>query len=266
MNKAIVGLSFDDARLDNVYAFKRILFEADMPVTLNVTTGYVDRSAPKEKWPVDKPAMTIDDVKEIYSTGLSEIAIHGDLHENSAKDALACQDKLRKWLPKTNSMEGQFGFASPHSLLPVFFENGGLDLLPELAYVRNSLRIEKCKYLRIFARKIGRVVHLPILFKIAYSDTIMTECKDKVLYSVPVMKDTSVEQMTALVELTIKKKGAIIFMFHSISNQEDMDPCSWTEDKFVSFVSFLREKRQNDQIAILTSKSIYKVLSDEKID
>lgn len=98
MQKGLVCLSFDDGRYDNVSAFRKYLFPNQIPVTLNVTTGYVDGSCPKEFRPSARKAMTVQDVVSLSESSLVEIAAHGDRHLNTDEDIDQGRQKLLEWL------------------------------------------------------------------------------------------------------------------------------------------------------------------------
>lgn len=258
-----IVLSFDDGRADNIEIVRDILVPNKIPATFNITTGYVDGSCPVKMLPSEKPALTIEEVKEIGSNPLFEIALHGNNHLNSIDDIFAGEEKLIEWLRlPTNSI---FGLASPDSgLSPEMFKS---DLYKELRdsieYMRVSFRIVSCKWYRDLCRKAARVLHLPMLYKVAYKETLMDSFCDQLLYSVPVMKDITLNEVKALVNHAIKNEKSIILMFHSIKEDVSQeDNWTWSTEKFSSLCHYLSQKRDENTLNICTSMELIGYLSN----
>ena len=182
---AAVNLSFDDGRADNAVLFDELLIPARIPMSLNIATGYLDGTCPAATRPTEKAPMSVEDLQRFAANPLVEIAMHGDAHLNTEEDILRGEAKLRTWLHLEQSIP--LGFASPNSGMDLsFFRSPAGEALRErVAYLRTGPRISSQKALRLFCRKVGRVIHLPLLYRIAYHDTIMTERDGKILYSVP---------------------------------------------------------------------------------
>lgn len=261
MNKAVVSLSFDDGRGDNWDAFQTILLPMSIPATINITTGYVDGSCPKSLAPTDKPALTIEDVRQLAERPLIEIAMHGDCHLNTQEDIAAGRKKLITWLglPEKHCL----GFASPGSGLHVdeFVNSDGQLFTEQTSYMRTSLRIKKHRRIRVLCRKIGRILHIPFLYQIAYADTLMDACEDRVVYSIPIMKDTTYEQVKRVVDLAISRRCALTLMFHSILEEtEGEDNWSWNRSRFLSLCEYLKEKEQTEELELLTTRQMLTML------
>ena len=266
MKKAVISLSFDDGRKDNKDVFESILFPMNIPVTLNITTGYVDGSCPEKMKPSDKDALTIEDIQQFSKNPLVELALHGDQHLNTKEDMLICRRKISEWTNQSRAGK-RYGIASPGSGLSVqgFIESDDTFFRDEILYLRHSLRIKTKPYIRILARKIGRIVHIPFLFKIAYKDTIMESCPDRVIYAVPVLKDTTVSQLKCLIRQCIKQKGALTLMFHSIVDDVSTeDNWSWKNNKFRELCRFIIEKSNNDVLEVLNTNDLFQLLKQEK--
>lgn len=261
MKCAIVSLSFDDGRGDNRDIFENVLIPRTLPATLNVTTGYVDGSCPEELSPSDKQAITVSDVQKFANTTLVEIALHGNNHLNTEEDIAAGRNKVISWLDLQQNHV--FGFASPGSGLKVDdFLNSQSPLFREhISYLRTSLRIEHYKLLRILSRKAGRIMHIPLLYQIAYADTLMSECADRVVYSVPVMKDTTLSQVKALINLAVRRRCGLTLMFHSIvDDMAGEDNWSWERQKFIGLCDYLDKKRQEGMLEVLTTQQLVDAL------
>ena len=235
---ATVSFSFDDGRGDNTVAADKILVPANIPFTLNITTGYLDGSCPTNQLPTNKAPMTIQDLQRFAAMPQVEVALHGDRHLNTADDILIARKKICGWL--SLDAKSVFGFASPGSKMNIdeFQSEMNSGLREQIAYLRISLRITTKKTLRVVCRKAARVIHLPFLYKVAYHDTVMIECSGKVLYSVPIMGDVTVKQVLSIIRNTIKRRGALILMFHSIEPQPaKTDHWSWSESNMNTLCS-----------------------------
>lgn len=257
--RALISLSFDDGRADNYDIIKKITVPMNLPVTLNITTGYVDGSCPKSKVPSDKSAMTKENVIELFNEPTVEIALHGDQHLNSEEDISIGRNKLIEWF--NLSADAKFGFASPGSGFDIAeFKNTKDDFFSKyILYMRTSLRISTKKNLRVICRKIARVFHIPYLYSIAYADTVMDNCNDRVIYSVPILKDITVRQVKAIVNRCIKQGGALTLMFHSVV--EDMtkeDNWSWEKRKFEALCQYIVQKQNEGLLDVCTTKELYK--------
>lgn len=260
MDKALISFSFDDAREDNTAAFDNILIPRNIPATLNVTTGYIDGTAPKERFPhYGKPMLARDVIRFNKENGF-EIALHGDKHLNTEEDISASYEKVMKWLdlPENTSI----GFASPNSGLNIEnFKKSKKDLFTKkISYVRTSLRIKQMKLLRTFFRKLGRFWHLPIFYKWAYQDTIMKECNDRVIYSVPIVNDITWKQVASLVDECVRQKGTLTLMFHSID--EDSDSWSWSNEKFINLCDYLVGLREKGDVELCTTAHIFETIKN----
>lgn len=257
--KCVVSLSFDDARGDNTYIFNHILLPKQLPFTLNVTTGYVDGSCPKELRPCDKPAMNQADVISLGNHPLAELALHGDFHQNTLDDIRSGRKKLAEWM--NLSENASFGFASPGSGFSIadFRSEPYRDFRDSLKYMRISLRIQSLRPIRVLARKAGRVIHLPLLYRIAYHDTLMELPEGKVVYSVPVMKDTTIAQLKALIDLSIRRKCRLVLMFHSVlPDTVREDNWSWPQEQCEKLCSYLVQKRECHALQIETTENLFR--------
>lgn len=258
MNKAVISFSFDDGRGDNLDAFRNILLPMGIPVTLNVTTGYVDGSCPKSCWPSEKNALSIDDVIMLANDPLVEIALHGDQHKNTESDIAAGRTKLIQWLefPEDQS----FGFASPGSglALEIFTSSNSVLFTKHITYHRTSLRVQRMRFLRILSRKAARVLHIPVLYKFAYGDTLMDSATDRIIYSIPVMKDTTYQELRSIIDLAVRKKMALTLMFHSITDDTKAeDNWSWSTDKLTKLCNYLNRKKNDGVLEICTTQKLF---------
>jgi len=256
MNKALISLSFDDARKTQYMIAKDILFNNNIPATFNITTGFIDGTCPYENIQCFDDPMSIEDVQWLNNQPLFEIALHGDKHLNSEEDNISCFHKLQQWLYSENIV---YGFASPGTGLK---DHDSDFWLHNVAYIRLSFRLMKYKSIKILARKASRILHRPYLYKLAYKDTLMDTCSNNIIYSVPVLKDITYEELASLVMLCVKQKKALVFMFHSIGDGEDN--WYWSLSKFEKLIALLKQLQDHNQIDICTTMNLYQKIKENQ--
>lgn len=258
---ATLSFSFDDGRRDNAAAAEAVLLPQGLPVTLCVTTGYVDGTCPAELLPTEKPPMTVETVQRLSEDPLVEIAMHGDTHRNTEEDIRVSETKLRAWLKL--DAEEPLGFASPGSAMPLpFFRSPEAAALRDhVFYMRVGLRISSHKTLRTLCRELGRVIHLPILYRIAYHDTIMTKCDGKILFSVPVMGDVTAAQVLTVVRDCVRRRGALVLLLHSVEpHPAEGDVWSWSEAKLRRLCDALLEMESRGVLRVCTTADQFREL------
>ena len=259
--KAVVTLSFDDGRGDNTQMLDEILIPRKIPATLNITTGYIDGTCPEEFCPTNKQPMTKEAVIRFGKHPFVEIALHGNNHQNTPVDILEGRNKLIHWLELNE--DHVFGFASPGSALtPAQWNSDDYAHVREkLLYMRSSYRINTCRNLRTLLRKVGRIIHIPAFYAIAYADSKMIFRDKKIVYSACVLKETSFRQVRALLEHCIRTNSAITLMFHSILPDCGKDDAwSWDAKKFEKLCNYLVEKREEGKLEICTTKKMFEKL------
>lgn len=256
MEKAMVAISFDDGRSDNVEVIEKQLIPHEIPVTLYVATGYVDGSCPKEKNPTDEPAMSVEDVIRLCGEPLVEIGLHGDMHLNEDWDIRNGWKKLAEWVGELLGSQS-FGFASPGTGYPIDRFRGSVDPFfhEQVLYLAMGLRIRSLSRYRTLSRKAARVVRSPFLFRAAYRETLMRDCPDRVVYRVPVHASTSCGQIKALVDDAVRSKAALTLMFHSIG-VPDGGTWSWDQRKFSELCAYLLELRKRGSVELVKVRDI----------
>ena len=104
-------------------------------------------------------------------------------------------------------------------------------------------------------------MHIPLLYQIAYANTLMSKCADRVVYSVPVMKDTTLSQVKALINLAVRRRCGLTLMFHSIVDDiTGEDNWSWERQKFIGLCDYLDKKRQEGMLEVLTTQQLVDAL------
>lgn len=223
MEKAIIAFSFDDGRLDNYTIAYPILKKYNLPATFNLTSSYIKGNIDKVKFDFPEP-MSIDMVHEMFNNPLIEIAGHGNQHVNTTEDIVSGIKELQELLNVDNLNNGANGFASPGSDLTEKMYNDMKSVLVSnnIRYVRISCRYTSFKRLKILCRKLSRIVKWPWLYKLAYQDTLVSEIKDGIIYSIPILSSVTPKQIDAIIRKAIEEKKACVFMFHSIVAVESM--------------------------------------------
>ena len=258
MQKALIGLSFDDARADTFLYGYPILKKYKLPATFNITTGFIKGEC-RDFVPHWVRPMTINMVKELYADPTIEIAGHGYMHQNDISDIQKGIDELCKILGTDNLCKGTNGFASPGSGLTseVFQQMKHASNAHPISYARMSLRNQSHKMLKAISRKISRIIPAPFFYRYAYQDTLMDEAPNGVLYSIPVLSSVTVNQLKAILSEAIKTKKACILMFHSIVEKGcARDNWEYEVDKFDALCRFLKDKQDEGLLQVATSMDI----------
>ncbi|MBR4099643.1 MAG: polysaccharide deacetylase family protein [Clostridia bacterium] len=244
--KGVITLSIDDGRKDAFRLVNEVLNVYNIPATFNIISGYIDVDCVG-----NKSTMTLDELKEISKNPLVEIAAHGYLHKNDEEDIIKGKDKLYEWL---GLKDDTIGFASPGSGMDKDYICENQERLQNLGF----------SYIRTGFVKEGRNVEEVL----AYSDTADVNGIDELYYqfsnmcinSVPILCKTTAKSMKKMVDLAAREKACLTLMFHSVRKKGEYDPEDlWTYDydKFVEFIKYLSQKRDNGEIEILTTKDAF---------
>lgn len=256
-----ICFSFDDARGDFMNAYK-ILTSFQFPFTLNVTTGYVDKTSSKMNWPCEKEPLTAEQVKIISDYEKAEIALHGNDHNNDYQSMVICEQKLKEWLGLPPN--SKLGCASPCGFMTekAFYSNTKWGEL--VCYIRLGLnRINNWQIVKKLARKIGHLLPLPFLFALSFEDTIMHDGDDPIIqYSVPLFRYVLPMQVRGIIRKTIKENGYLVFMCHSIrDNVKGEDTWSYSSKRFVSICKYLKRLEERGLVKLCTSMEIHDLMS-----
>ena len=91
----------------------------------------------------------------------------------------------------------------------------------------------------------------------------MDSCEDRVIYSVPVMKDTTFGQVKAIVDLAVRRGCALILMFHSIMpDTAQEDNWSWNTEKFEKLCDYVSALEREDKLKLCTTEQIVNLLRE----
>lgn len=266
IEKAMISLSFDDGRSDNVAVLQNILIPRELPATFNITTGYVDGSFdPGDKFG-RKQALCVQDVVAMSKIDFVEIAMHGDKHLNTVEDMAVCAEKLCSW---RNSEQEYFfcGIASPHSELDVSsakeLKRGLIQLGVNISYIRISENKTDSVFEKILRKVYARTRNSKI-YAWSRCNSLMKTCDD-VVYSVPVTRDRTIEEIKSLIDLCIQKRSALTLMFHSIVpdvSKEDM--WSWDTSQFEKICDYLKAMQLEGKLLVCKTREIYEKLTMER--
>ena len=249
MTKIII--SIDDGAYDGYKNIFPLLKKYNLPATFSIIPEYIDSEKEFKGIPV-KP-MTWNEINEIASSGLIEIANHSYDHTNEMKSIIRVKTEINRHLG-LNSDECM-GFASPESKLSEAEINTKKTSLFNMgcSYVRTGLRIKTFRTLRTFARKAARVVHIRCFYVFAYHDSLLDETDRCILYSVPVMKDTTVREIKALIRYSERRDRNLILLFHRVlKSVEEIHKENWYWDyrKFETLLQFLKKEEDSGKVIV----------------
>ncbi len=264
MEQCLIGLSFDDGRIDNYTHVRPLLERYNLPATFNITTGYVLGQL-KPGDPTDVKPMNMDMVKELSHQPLFEIAGHGWAHRNTIEDIHEGFEDLKRRLGVETLTELGDGFASPGTGLcdetwrKLTAESGS-----SLKYARVSLRYKSHAKWKTLIRKVSRVTKWPLLYRLAYQDTLMDQVEDNKLYSVPVLASITVNELKALIDYSVKHRKACVLMFHSIVPDGQVhDNWDYEEGRFSEFCQYLKDAERRGDLRVCKSIDIWNALKGD---
>lgn len=260
MDRGIVTLSFDDGRRDTYDVFMKILKPMGIPATVNIPSGYVETGFSDYKEIGYNGLMSKRQLDEIAECPLFEIAGHGYMHSNDPDDIRKGIEKLREWYPHIKT----WGFASPHSEMNAeeilehkkFYDELGI------RYVRVGRNFGKKSYFKRAESLIAKKFHSNFFFKMCYIDSLNAG-KEFVLHAIPVMKDTTLEQIESIIEYTILNRSWCVLEIHSIDeafSKEYEEIFCWNKNKFIQLCEYLLAKKKEGILEIKNAISRYKAL------
>jgi hypothetical protein len=233
--KKYVVMSFDDARSNFYSVVFPLLKKYHLMATLNVTTGFVDRTSPI----IFDSSCTIKQIQEMHRYGI-EMALHGDEHlqRETIEDMSNAFDKLRSWTGiKPTGVAMPFNQA-PSKELQSFFKKIGL------SYCRVGGRSSKKSFrtllfLRLLFKRFGRIGYF-IKGETANFYKIPIVQKNVTIFSVPIFRKIKPESYLSLLD-KMPEGFACTFVFHTIeavdSSSKDSYPSgAWTESDFERFL------------------------------
>ena len=247
-----ISISIDDGAYDSYKNIYPLLIKYNLPATFNLIPDYIDGKEEYRGIPYN--SITWEDLEEIKNSPLIEISNHSYDHANKISSIIRGRIVLNHHLGR--SAETPIGFASPESKMSETFIKTKKSLLLRCgcSYVRTGLRVRSFKFLRILARKGARVIHSGFLFTTAYHDTLLNRTDDYILFSVPIMKDTTLKEVAALIRYAVKKNKNLILLFHRVLKPEEenhKENWYWDYRKFDSLLEFLRIEQDKRHLRVV---------------
>ena len=248
MKKAVISLSIDDARTNVKNLIYEKLLPLKIPATLNVITGFIDKTKENKGY----PCITKEELLDIYNTGIIEIANHSDGHTNDLEDIKLGHDKLCEWL--NLDVKTKLGFASPGSNLKIGSANKIKTELQEIGvlYVRTEdstsiLNTEdlKKKYLQ------GDESAYINLQKHAFKEKGDFAFSSLVLYK----GVNDLKELKLLTDYAVKTGKNLTIMIHNVAKRgEEIYNDAWTFDfdVFSEYLYYIDSLRKRDVLEILT--------------
>lgn len=247
--KGTIVLSIDDGCSDTVRLAAE-LEKRGLPATFNIVTGWVDGSIETRSLHV-----TVDELKRIHSTGLFEIAGHGDTHQNDNVDVMRGNDKLMEWCGMT-----KIGFASPGSGMTgdyirqseEKYKSMDIEYIRTGSYVSGDPRIsELIEKAKADGRSDYVISQLP--FTVFEFDSMFVP-------SVVVVNQTPLNCIKTLATFTAEEGICTVFMFHAVRKEGEKNwesTWSYDFDKFCEFADLLCQLRDEGKAEILTNMDAY---------
>ncbi len=251
--KGTITISVDDGRKDAFRLAQEVLPKYNIPATFNITTAFVDKENTGKTG-----SITLNELKEMYNNPLVEIAGHGHAHKNDDEDIIYGRSLLYSWL---GIKDESIGFASPGSGLKNNHIKENAKKLRDMGYlyIRSGISVdqpteshekvkEQIKNTAVSDYVINNVNQLSYGFN--------SMCVNSVI----VFNYTSVEELKQLVDIAESEKACLTFMFHGITKDGEADPENlwcFSFDKFLEFLEYLAQKRDDGKIEILTTREAF---------
>lgn len=262
VKKTTISLSFDDGREDWHRVVYRIMKQYDLKATLHVTTGYVDGTWKTTNWDSSNGPISINNLIEMKKYGF-EIASHGNQHKTEKDDLIESIDKLKNW----KLIEDEVGFSIPTSKIEEQNKNEFYDCLKDnnVIYVRGGRNPQCYSFISkicFFAYKLTKCQYF-------YSKFNRYNCidiypREKInpydLCTVVIRREDKAESVIRFIRENINKGKWIIFMLHSIQDENEnnfrKDSWYWDLEKFEMLCHELRKMVDSEEIDVLTIKDI----------
>lgn len=253
-----IAFSFDDGSRDNYIVAKEILEKFKIPATFNITTGYISNKINEPEKLAGEEPMKIEELIELNSNSLFEIAGHGFQHNNNIDNLIAGIDDLKKYLNKKYTY---IGIASPNSEFPInkLEEYKNILKTQNVIYLRTGPRFKKMSFLKKIIRKLNNFFNIPFFYYFVYRDTFMNSKNEFLLYSIPIIRNTKLKEVKYLIDMAIKDNKSIILMFHSISdknkNLNESDLFNWKYLDFLGLCELLKKYEEEKKINLCQVKN-----------
>ena len=245
MNKrtGAIVLSIDDGTIDN-YRLYKLLAELSIPATFNIITERINR----------ENYLSLDELREIFSHPLMEIASHSHSHKNEYENITLGNENLFQWLGIT---ERKIGFASPGSQMKRDFVVENEDSLHSLGllYVRSSENPVPSEHQLALAKRLEEEGASP--WVVRNVERLIYRLDSMYLPSAVVYQHTTLDELKALADLAEREGACIVVMFHRVEKPgEPHWENLWCFDYDIteSFLRYIKEKEERGTISLLTTR------------
>jgi len=260
-----IAISIDDAREDTVRAYREILKPLCIPMTLNVTTGYVRGENKEEDNPSDNKPMSLKQLTELAAEPdeLIEFGGHGIKHNNDFNNLIAGVKDLNSIIEPYGKVVQ--GIASPQSKLhteEILEHKEELESIG-VQYFRTGDRKEQMSFMRRAFRKANRYVHIPFIYSKTDEPQFVYPGDDFIIYSVCLLRNSRIKELKDMVRRNVKneKIEGIIFNFHSVLKPgEDYyeDLYSYDYEAFKYFARWLKQNERDNRLKLVKTLDIKK--------
>lgn len=260
-----IAISIDDAREDAVRAYREILKPLCIPITLNVTTGYVRGENKVEDNPSDNKPMSLSQLTELAAEPeeLIEFGGHGIKHNNDFDNLIAGVKDLNSILePYEKTVHG---IASPQSKLhteEILEHKEELESIG-VRYFRTGDRKEHMSFMRRAFRKANRYIHIPYIYSTTDEPQFVYPEDDFILYSVCVLRNSTIKELMDMVRRNVKNRQieGIILNFHSVLKPGEEyyeDLYSYDYGMFKHFIEWLKHNESDNKLELVKTLDIKK--------
>ncbi len=232
MARKRITLSFDDGRRDFYQFVYPYLRQKGIKATLNVTTGYIDRSVPAPFNPC-----SIEEIKEMTNYGI-DMALHGDKHleHETPEDMDQCLQKLRSWGVSVKGVGLPYNQTPTEELARYFAKEG-------LSYYRIGDRSRTGKIHYGVTLLLGKSLAKPNIYLARQKMNIYTPHPSKTtqrIYSTTVVANRDIDIYLRLLK-KMKFGQALTLVFHTVSDEQgiahsDFPIGAWPIERFICFV------------------------------
>ena len=247
-----IAFSFDDGRKDTYRMFYEILKVRNIPFTLNVTTGYINKTIEEKDYPSLNEAMTPEELYDLSKEELVEISGHGRKHNNNIVNFIEGINDIRNQL----KISDRIGIASPQCRFDVTNIQDCKKIFDEndVLYLRTGYRFYKYAFIKKVLRRINRLLKNSFIYYFVYNESNIEKNDDYILHSAIVTKYDTLNNIRYFVDKAIEDNKSYIFMFHSIlkKNEEFYDDTySWDYYKFQELCDYLKKLENEKKLKLI---------------
>ena len=244
--KGCIVISIDDGSIDH-YRLYQLLKSYQTPATFNIITSRIDKTG----------YLTREQLTEIYSDPLMEIACHSNTHKNDDEDILLANECFDEWL---DAMKNGIGFASPGSAMKKDFVIENAAHLHELGlvYIRSADNPTPCeRHKAIYERLANEGAPETVLHNVS---RLIFEFTDAYLPSAVVYQTTEVEHLKMLVDLAIEESACLILMLHRVEKEGEPhwdNTWCYDYDKTEELLRHIQKRRGEGVLDLMTTREAF---------